>query len=63
VVAISASLCLVASLQRPLEGDLHSSDGAERHQQPLPLEVGHDQVEALVLLAEQVFRRDEHLVE
>ena len=32
-------------------------------EQPLPLEVGHDQVEALVLLAEQVLRRHAHVRE
>ena len=38
-------------------------DRAERHQQPLPLEVGHDQVEALVLLAEQVLLGHADVVE
>ena len=37
---------------------LHRADGADRHQQPLPGEVGHDQLEAAVLLAEQVLGRD-----
>ena len=35
-----------------------AADRAQRHQQPLPLEVGHDQVEAAVLLAEQVLGGD-----
>src|SRR3712207_8434687 len=39
--------------------DLHAAHRAERHEQPLPLEVGHDQREALVLAAEQVLLRDE----
>ena len=40
-----------------LDQALHRADGADRHQQPLPGEVGHDQFEAAVLLAEQVLRR------
>ena len=40
-----------------LDQALHRADGADRHQQPLPGEVGHDQLEALVLLAEQVLLR------
>ena len=56
-------LALEGELERALERDLHRADGAERHQQPLPLEVGHDQVEAAVLLAEQVLLGHEHVVE
>ena len=41
----------------PLDQPLHRADGADRHQQPLPGEVGHDQFEALVFLAEQVLLR------
>ena len=52
-----------ANCERLLERHLHPADRAERHQQPLPLEVGHDQVEAAVLLAEQVLLGDEHVVE
>ena len=76
--AISASLWRIAwclpigrpngsrslrEVERALEQRLHRADRAERHQQPLPLEVGHDQVEALVLLAEQVLLGHEHVVE
>ena len=45
---------LLRVLDRPLDQPLHRADRADRHQQPLPGEVGHDQFEALVLLAEQV---------
>jgi hypothetical protein len=48
--------------ERPLERHLHRADRSECHQQTLPLEVGHDQVEALVFLAEQVFLWHEHIV-
>ena len=51
------------SHDRPLERPAHGADRAERHHQPLPLEVGHDQLEAAVELAEQVLARDEDLVE
>ncbi len=47
----------------PLQRGVHRADRAERHQQPLPLEVGHDQVEAAALLAEQVLVGDEHVLE
>ena len=40
------AVALLGELERLLERDLHRADRAERHQQPLPLEVGHDQVEA-----------------
>src|SRR5581483_7469350 len=56
---------LTASIRRaehPLERRLHRADGAERHQQSLPLEVGHDQVEALVLFAEQVLLWHGHVL-
>ena len=46
-----------------LPGDLHRADCAERHRQALPLEVGHDQLEPLVELAEQVLLCDEHVLE
>ena len=49
--------------ERELEARLHGTDRAQGHQQPLPLEVGHDQVEAAVLLTEQVLLGDEHVVE
>ena len=42
-----------------LDQALHRADRADRHQQPLPGEVGHDQLEAAVLLAQQVL--DRHL--
>jgi len=47
-------LALLRVGDRLLENDAHGPDRPECHRQPLPLEVGHDQVEALVLLAEQV---------
>src|ERR671914_54940 len=50
-------------LDDPLQHALHRGDCAQRHDQPLPLEVGHDQVEAAVLLAEQVLLRHEHVAE
>ena len=56
-------LALQRVLQRALERRLHPADGAERHREPLPLEVGHDQVEALVLLAEQVLFGHAHVGE
>ena len=56
-------LALLRVVERALEGRLHPADGAERHREPLPLEVGHDQVEALVLLAEQVLRGHAHVGE
>src|SRR4051812_9226583 len=56
-----------AALARVLDGRVqqveHRADRAERHQEPLPLEVGHDQVEALVLLAEEVLLGHEHVLE
>ena len=42
---------------------LHRADRSERHRQALPLEVGHDQREALVQAAEQVLFGDEHILE
>ena len=48
---------------RALEHDLHRADRAERHHEPLPLEVGHHELEAPVLLAEEVLLGDEHVVE
>jgi len=49
--------------ERRLEHRLHRTNRPERHQQPLPLEVGHDQVEAGVLVAEPVALGHEHVVE
>ncbi|CAB5030796.1 unannotated protein [freshwater metagenome] len=46
-----------------VKDELHRGDGAERHHQPLPLEVGHDQLEALVDSPEQVFGRHKDLIE
>src|ERR1700694_2674936 len=42
---------------------LQRADGAEGHREALPLEVGHDQGEALVQAAEQVLLRDEDVLE
>ena len=51
------TLCEHAALaedrDHALERRAHRADRAERHQQPLPLEVRDDQVEAAALLAEQ----------
>ena len=35
-------LALLGVVERHLEQPLHSADGAERHREPLPGEVGHD---------------------
>ena len=51
-------LALLGVFDGDLEQALHPADRAERHQQPLPLEVGHDQVEAAVLLSQQVLGGD-----
>ena len=48
---------------RALPRELHGADRAQRHRQPLPLEVGHDQFEALVQRPQQVLRRHEHVLE
>src|SRR5919106_2606936 len=50
-------------LGNPFQHPLHGGHRAQRHHQPLPLEVGHDQVEAAVLLAEQVLLGHEHVAE
>ena len=42
-----------ARVPRGAAGQLHRAHRAKRHRKPLPLEVGHDQLEALVLAAEQ----------
>ena len=42
-------LALAGEGDRALQRGVHRADGAERHEQPLPLEVGHDEAEALVL--------------
>ena len=55
--------CARARTAASARSDLHRPDRAERHQQPLPLEVGHDQVEAAVLVAEQVLLGHEDVVE
>src|SRR5438270_9362096 len=50
-------------LRRALPCELHRADGPEGHRQALPLEVGHDQREALVQLSEQVLLGHEHILE
>src|SRR5271166_1736851 len=54
---------LPGELDGALPGDLHGPDRAEGHRQALPLEVGHDQLEALVERAEQVLLRHEDVLE
>ena len=62
-IAAAERLALAGVGEGQLEAAASAADGAERHQQPLPLEVGHDQLEAAVLLAEQVLGGDEDVVE
>ena len=53
-IGLPNGLAFLGVGERGRKHALHPADGGQRHQQPLPREVGHDQVEAAVLLAEQV---------
>ena len=56
-------LALLGVLEGAVEDALRARDAADRGDEPLPLELPGDVVEALALLAEQVLRGDADVLE
>ena len=56
-------LALLAVANRVAHGQLHPGDRPERGDEALALEVGHDVIEAVILLAEPVADGDAHVFE